>query len=150
MESRASDTYGKQDVVDKIQMFQSLVIPEDLEDTAQQGSFKNLGILSSLISQEILDLFKCWTESKLLPEATYAFVCRPGQPSAIRCQTGLNYGRVIQKSEMITVNFLESLGRSRHFKGKTENNKDFLTQDKINHSLKMIIFLFIVSKGNLD
>lgn len=29
----------KEDVVDKIQMFQSLVFPEGLEDTAQQGPF---------------------------------------------------------------------------------------------------------------
>lgn len=74
-------------------MFQRLVIPEDLEDTAQQGSFKNLGILSSLISPEILGMFKSWTECKLLPEAIYLFVCRPEQPSAIRCQTGMNYRR---------------------------------------------------------
>lgn len=106
--------YGKtEDIINEIQMFQSFVFPEGLEDTDQKGSFRNIGILSPLISSEILAMFKGWTEWKILPEAMYAFVCRPEQPSAIRCQTGLNYRRVIQKSEMVTVNFSESLGKTR-------------------------------------
>lgn len=54
--------------------------------------------------------------------------------------------KIIQKSEMVTVNFLELLGRNRHFKGKTEN-KQFLTQDKIYHSLKMLFFSSLSVKG---
>lgn len=53
-------------------MFQSYAFPEGLEDPAQHGSFKNIGILSSFVSSEILDLLKCWAECKPLPKEMYA------------------------------------------------------------------------------